>query len=76
MPRVVVFDETGAPDVLHIVDEPAAEPGPGEVRVRIEAAGVNRLDQIMRSGGYPRPFSLPRRPSPMPQPSPCSARPR
>jgi NADPH:quinone reductase-like Zn-dependent oxidoreductase len=59
MPRVVVFDETGAPDVLHIVDEPAAEPGPGEVRVKIEAAGVNRLDQIMRSGGYPRPFPLP-----------------
>lgn len=59
MPRVVVFDETGAPDVLHVVDEPAAEPGPGEVRVKVEAAGVNRLDQIMRSGGYPRPFPLP-----------------
>ena len=59
MPRVVVFDETGDPDVLHIVDEPVTEPGPGEVRVKIEAAGVNRLDQLMRSGGYPRPFRLP-----------------
>jgi NADPH:quinone reductase-like Zn-dependent oxidoreductase len=59
MPRVVVFDETGAPDVMHIVDEPAAEPGPGEVRVKIEAAGINRLDLMMRSGAYPRPFRLP-----------------
>ena len=59
MPRVVVFDETGAPDVLHLVDEPVTEPGPGEVRVKIEAAGVNRLDQLMRSGAYPRPFQLP-----------------
>jgi NADPH:quinone reductase-like Zn-dependent oxidoreductase len=59
MPRVVVFDKTGAPDVLRIVDEPVTEPGPGEVRVKIEAAGVNRLDQMMRSGAYPRPFRLP-----------------
>ena len=59
MPRVVVFDKTGAPDVLHLVDEPVTEPGPGEVRVKIEAAGVNRLDQLMRSGAYPRPFQLP-----------------
>jgi len=59
MPRVVVFDETGAPDVLQIVDEPVAEPGPGEVRVKIEAVGVNRLDQLMRSGAFPRPFRLP-----------------
>lgn len=59
MPRVVVFDETGTPDVLHVVDEPVEEPGPDEVHVRLEAAGVNRLDQLMRSGAYPRPFRLP-----------------
>src|SRR5215475_2693551 len=59
MARVVVFDETGAPDVLHIVDEPIEEPGAGQVRVKIEAVGVNRLDQLMRSGAYPRPFRLP-----------------
>lgn len=59
MPRVVVFDRTGSPDVLHLVDEPAPEPGTGEVRIRIEAAGVNRLDVLMRSGAYPRPFRLP-----------------
>ncbi|MFD4897485.1 zinc-dependent alcohol dehydrogenase family protein [Streptomyces sp. NPDC058411] len=59
MPRVVVFDRTGAPDVLHLVDEPLDEPGTGEVRIRIEAAGVNRLDQMMRAGHYPGPVRLP-----------------
>ncbi|WP_406146909.1 zinc-dependent alcohol dehydrogenase family protein [Streptomyces sp. NBC_01012] len=59
MPRVVVFDETGAPDVLHIVDEPVVGPAAGEVRIKIEAIGVNRLDQMMRTGHYPGPFRLP-----------------
>ncbi|MBL7494730.1 zinc-dependent alcohol dehydrogenase family protein [Frankia sp. CNm7] len=60
MPRVVVFDETGAPDVLHIVDEPVSEPAAGQVRVRIEAIGINRIEQMMRAGAYPRPIRLPR----------------
>ncbi|SIR99956.1 zinc-dependent alcohol dehydrogenase family protein [Williamsia sterculiae] len=59
MSRVVVFDETGAPDVLRVVDEFVDEPGPGEVRIRIEAVGVNRLDAMMRTGGYPRPIRSP-----------------
>jgi NADPH:quinone reductase-like Zn-dependent oxidoreductase len=59
MPRVVVFDEFGGPDVMHIVDEPAVEPAAGEVRVRIEAFAVNPLDQMMRSGASPAPVPLP-----------------
>ena len=59
MPRVVVFDEFGGPDVMHIVDEPAVEPAVGEVRVRIEAFAVNPLDQMMRSGASPAPVPLP-----------------
>jgi len=59
MPRVVVFDETGAPEVLHSVDEPLGEPGAGEVRVKLEAIGVNRLDQMQRAGLSPRPIRLP-----------------
>ena len=59
MPRVVVFDEFGGPDVLHVVDEPAAEPAVGEVRIRIEAFAVNPLDQMMRSGASPAPIPLP-----------------
>jgi NADPH:quinone reductase len=59
MPRAVVFDETGPPDVLHIVAEPAGEPAAGEVRIKIEAIGVNRLDELMRAGSSPRPVRLP-----------------
>jgi len=59
MPRVVVFDEFGGPDVMHVVEEPAAEPAAGEVRVRIEAFAVNPLDQMMRSGTSPANVPLP-----------------
>ena len=59
MPRVVVFDEFGGPDVMHVVEEPAVEPAAGEVRIRIEAFAVNPLDQMMRSGASPAPVPLP-----------------
>lgn len=59
MPRVVVFDEYGAPDVLRVVDEPVVEPMAGEVRVRIEAFAVNPLDRMMRSGAPPLTVPLP-----------------
>jgi len=59
MPRVVVFDEIGPPDVLHVVDELLPEPADGEVRIRIQAFGVNPIEQMMRTGAYPAPFRLP-----------------
>ena len=59
MPRVVVFDEFGGPEVLHVVEEAVVEPAAGEVRVRIEAFAVNPLDQMMRSGISPAPIALP-----------------
>jgi len=59
MSRVVVFDEFGGPDVLHVLEKPAVEPAAGEVRVRIEAFAVNPLDQMMRSGASPAPVPLP-----------------
>jgi NADPH:quinone reductase-like Zn-dependent oxidoreductase len=59
MPRVVVFDEFGDPDVMHIVDDPVVGPATGEVRVKIEAFAVNPLDQMMRSGASPAPVPLP-----------------
>jgi NADPH:quinone reductase-like Zn-dependent oxidoreductase len=59
MPRVVVFDEFGGPEVMHVVEEPVVEPGAGEVRVRIEAFAVNPLDLMMRSGTSPAPVPLP-----------------
>ena len=59
MSRVVVFDEFGGPDVMHVAEEPVAEPAAGEVRVRIEAFAVNPLDQMMRSGTSPAIVPLP-----------------
>lgn len=59
MPRVVVFDRFGGPDVLHIVEEPVTAPQRGEVRVRIEAFAINPLDAMMRSGSSPAPVHLP-----------------
>ncbi|MDX8142897.1 zinc-dependent alcohol dehydrogenase family protein [Lentzea sp. BCCO 10_0061] len=59
MPRVVVFDEFGGPEVMHVVEEPVVEPAAGEVRVRIEAFAVNPLDQMMRSGTSPAVVPLP-----------------
>ncbi|MFJ2081234.1 zinc-dependent alcohol dehydrogenase family protein [Micromonospora chokoriensis] len=54
-----MFDETGGPDVLRIVDESVVEPAAGEVRVRIEAFAVNPLDRMVRAGQSPRPVQLP-----------------
>jgi NADPH:quinone reductase len=43
--------EFGGPDVLHIVDLPDPEAGPGELRIRVHAAAVNPTDTGLRSGG-------------------------
>ncbi len=59
MSRVVIFDEPGGPGVLRVVDEQVREPGPGEVSVKVEAIGVNRLDQMIRAGFSPRPIRFP-----------------
>ncbi|WP_406840332.1 zinc-dependent alcohol dehydrogenase family protein [Streptomyces sp. AHU1] len=59
MPRVVVFDEFGGPEVMHVVEEPLAEPTADEVRIRMEAFAVNPLDRMMRSGASPAPVPLP-----------------
>ena len=58
--RAVVITEPGAPDVLRLLDVADPEPGPGEVRVRVEAAGVNRADLLQRQGHYPAPDGAPR----------------
>jgi NADPH2:quinone reductase len=51
--RAVVYTETGAADVLRLVDRPVGEPGPGEVRVRIHRSGVNPTDWKSRQGNRP-----------------------
>ena len=60
MTRAVRFERFGGPDVLHVVDVPAPEPGPGQVRVTVRAAGITAVDSAVREGAlaqlYPEAF--------------------
>jgi NADPH:quinone reductase len=51
MKRIVV-DHFGGPEVLRVVEDDAPRPGPGEVRVRVLAAGVSFTDAQLRAGTY------------------------
>ena len=51
--RAIQVATPGGPDVLRITDLPVPEPGAHEVRIRIEAAGVNFIDIYQRTGLYP-----------------------
>jgi len=51
--KAVVCPTTGGPEVLEVRELPTPEPGPGEVRVDVAAAGVNFIDTYFRSGTYP-----------------------
>jgi NADPH:quinone reductase len=53
--RAIVVHSLGAPDVLRTGHRPVPEPGPGEVRVRIHAIGVNFSDTERRRGVYDPP---------------------
>ncbi len=62
--RAVVYDQTGEPDVLTLIDKPIREPGAGEVRVRIRRSGVNPTDWKARAGSGPgEPVDPPRTPN-------------
>lgn len=51
--QAIWIDRTGPADRLALRETPLAPPGPGELRVRIEAAGVAYADIVMRNGLYP-----------------------
>ncbi|WP_283133068.1 quinone oxidoreductase family protein [Rhizohabitans arisaemae] len=51
-PQRVTMAVHGPPEVLRVVDAEVAEPGAGEVLVRVTAAGVNYVDLFQRSGTY------------------------
>lgn len=59
MARVVRFHEHGGPEVLRIEDQNIAEAGPGEVRIRVKALGLNRAEALLRSGWYIETPTLP-----------------
>ncbi|GBC81471.1 2-haloacrylate reductase [bacterium HR10] len=54
--RAIRVHEHGGPEVLCYEEVARPEPGPGEARVRIEAAGVNFIDIYHRTGLYPNPL--------------------
>lgn len=53
MSVAIAYTEFGGPEVLRQIDIPTPVPGPGEVVVRVEAAGVNPIDAKLRSGRRP-----------------------
>jgi NADPH2:quinone reductase len=53
MAKAVRFHETGGPEVLRYEDVEVGDPGPGQVRLRHEAVGLNFADTYFRSGLYP-----------------------
>ncbi|MEU4330701.1 zinc-dependent alcohol dehydrogenase family protein [Nonomuraea dietziae] len=52
MARTVRFHEIGGPEVMRLEDLETGDPGPGEVRIRVEAIGVNRAEALFRRGEY------------------------
>jgi len=50
--QALQYAEYGGPEVLRLVDVPLAEPGPGQVRVAVRAAGVNPRDAKLRGGRF------------------------
>ncbi len=58
MVQAIRIHEHGGADKMRLEDIELPEPGPGEARVRIAAAGVNFVDVYLRTGLYPSPLPL------------------
>ncbi|MEH6482934.1 MULTISPECIES: quinone oxidoreductase [Pseudomonas] len=56
MPKAVRFYKTGGPEVMQYEDVEVGDPGPGEVRLRQVAVGLNYADTYFRNGTYPIPM--------------------
>lgn len=57
MSRTVIITRQGGPETLELADRPVGDPGPGQIRIRHHAIGLNFIDCYQRSGLYP--MSLP-----------------
>src|SRR5580692_7554015 len=57
--RQVWITRTGPPEVLQVREAPDPEPGEGQVRIRVKAAGINFADLMARTGLYPDAPKLP-----------------
>jgi NADPH2:quinone reductase len=56
MPKAIRISQVGGPEVMEYVDVEVGDPGPGEVRVRHMACGLNYIDVYFRTGAYPQPL--------------------
>ena len=56
--RAVRIDQTGGPDTMQLVQVSVGDPGPGEVRIRHHAIGLNFIDVYQRTGLYNLPLPL------------------
>ena len=54
----VIAAQPGGPEVLEAVERPIPTPGPGQVLIRVAAAGVNRADIYQREGAHPPPAGI------------------
>ncbi|HEY0866954.1 MAG TPA: NAD(P)H-quinone oxidoreductase [Fimbriimonas sp.] len=57
--NAVVIEQPGGPEELVVRQRPVPAPGPGELLLRVRAAGVNRADAVQREGRYPAPPGVP-----------------
>jgi NADPH:quinone reductase len=56
--KTIQITQYGGPEVLKMVDLPVGEPGPGEIRIRHQACGLNFIDVYQRTGLYQNPLPL------------------
>jgi NADPH2:quinone reductase len=56
--RAIVISQHGGPEQLQLVQVMVGQPGPGQVRIRHHAVGLNFIDIYQRSGLYPMPMPL------------------
>ena len=56
--KAVQINQHGGPEELQIVDVTVGEPGPGEIRIRHKAVGLNYIDIYQRAGLYALPMPL------------------
>jgi NADPH2:quinone reductase len=58
MPRAIQITAYGGPEQMQLVDLAVGEPGPGEIRIRHQACGLNYIDVYQRTGLYANPLPL------------------
>ncbi|MBT9490197.1 MAG: quinone oxidoreductase [Rubrivivax sp.] len=58
MPLTIRIDAYGGPEQMKLIDVPIGEPGPGEIRIRHMASGLNFIDVYQRTGLYANPLPL------------------